>query len=147
MGTVSSSNDEWLELFNPTSSSADISEWQLKSLTDNSPDVAIGASKSIEPFGFFLFERTADTTVSDISADQIYTGALSNNGEVLELRDKNGNLQDLVSSSADGWYAGENDGKYLMERIDPASQGDNPANWAANNGITRNGLDAPPVIR
>jgi hypothetical protein len=143
MGTATSSDDEWLELYNITSKSVDLSGWRFHSLTgdDPSPNIVF-ASKSIEPFGFFLLERTNDTTVSDISADQVYTGALSNSGEVLELRDKNGDLQDLVSKSADGWYAGKNDGKYTMERINPTKVGDNPANWATNNGVTVNGHDA-----
>lgn len=142
MGTATSSNDEWLELYNPSSVSVDVSGWRLRSLTDNSPDITI-ATASIDSYGFFLLERTDDTTISDILADQIYTGALSNNGEVLELRDKNGSFQDLVSKSADGkWYAGENDGKYTMERINPAKAGNDLTNWATNNGIIRNGLDA-----
>jgi len=37
----------------------------------------------ITAHGFYLLERTDDTTVSDIGADQIYTGGLNNNGETL----------------------------------------------------------------
>ena len=155
MGTAISSDDEWLELYNVSSKSVNLTGWRLCSLTGEnpSPDITF-ASKSIEPFGFFLLERTDDTTVSDIISDkiasgQIYTGALNNDGEVLELRDKNGNLSDLVSKSTDGWYAGKNDkaddeswARFTMERINPAKAGNDPTNWASNNGIIRNGHDA-----
>ena len=150
MGTNESDNDEWLELYNTSSESVDLTGWRLRSLTGEnpSPDIVF-ASKSIEPFGFFLLERTGDTTISDISASQIYTGGLNNDGEVLELRDKNGNLSDLVSKSTDGWHAGENKKadddswqRSSMERIDPAKAGADPANWASNNGVIRNGHDA-----
>ena len=145
MGTGSAatlSSDEWLELYNTTSSSVDVSGWRLKSLTDNSPDIIILASKTIEPFGFFLMERTSDDTISDISADQIYTGNLNDGGEILELRDKEGNLQDLVSKSNDGWYAGDKITRSSMERIDPLKHGDDPQNWSTNNGLTCNGKNA-----
>ena len=153
MGTVASPNDEWLELYNTSSKSVDLSGWHLHSLTgkDPDPDITI-TSKSIEPFGFFLLERKSseenpDGTVSDISADQIYTGALSDSGEVLELRDRDGNLQDLTGSVASGsvlaWYGkGDKKTRSSMERIDPLKPGNDPTNWATNDGITRNGRDA-----
>jgi len=151
MGTVASPNDEWLELYNTSSESVDLSGWRLRSLTDNTPDI-IFASKSIEPFGFFLLERTDDNTISDIISDkvangQIYTGGLNDAGEVLELRDRDGNLQDLTGSVASGsvlaWYGkGAKETRSSMERIDPLKPGNDPTNWATNDGITRNGHDA-----
>ena len=150
MGTEESDGDEWLELYNTSSKSVDLTGWHLGSLTGEnpSPDIVF-ASKSIDPFGFFLLERTNDTTISDISASQIYTGGLNNDGEVLELRDKNGSLSDLVSKSTDGWYAGKNDkaddenwARFTMERINPVKAGNDSTNWATNNGVIRNGHDA-----
>lgn len=151
-GTTALSSDEWIELYNLSSVSVDITGWRLKSLTNSDPDITIGASKSIGPFGFFLLERKSsddnpDGTVSDISADWIYTGALNDGGEVLELRDKDDNLQDLAGSVASGsilaWYGkGDKSSRSSMERIDPAKVGDNSANWATNNGVTVNGKDA-----
>ncbi len=148
MGTATSSSDEWLELYNTSSKSVDISGWTLKAL-DGTPKVSI-ASKSIDPFSFYLLERTNDKTISDIFADQIYTGALDNSGEVLELRDKSSKLQDIVSKSSDGsWYAGSNgstgsppQAKSSMERKDPLKSGKDSSNWGTNNGITKNGKDA-----
>lgn len=141
-GTAILSSDEWLELYNTTSLPIDVGGWRLRSITDNSPNITI-ASKTIEPYGFFLLERTSDDTISDISADQVYTGNLNDTGEALELRDNDGVLQDLVSVSDDGkWYAGEKATRSTMERIDPLKPGNDPTNWVTNNGLITNGLNA-----
>lgn len=141
MGTATSSADEWMELYNATGNPIDLSGWTLKSLTGSNPDPIIVLSGIIQPFGYFLLERTNDTTISDISADQIYTGALSDSGEILELRDASGNLHDRVSNTG-GWYVGNKIGRFSMERIDSKQTGDNASNWKTNDGITKNGHDA-----
>jgi len=144
MGTASSSSDEWLELYNTTSVSTDISGWTLKA-QDGTPNISL-ASKSIDPFGFYLLERTSDDTISDITADwygSFGVGGLKNDGEILELRDGGGNLQDIVSKSSGGsWYAGDNPNKKTMERINPLASGSDSGNWGNNNGVIKNGADA-----
>ena len=141
MGTNASANDEWIELYNTSSKSVELTGWTLQA-QDGTPDISLSPI-SIGPFGFYLLERTSDSTISDTSASQIYTGALSNTGENLELRDAAGNLQDLVSKPTSGdWYAGNNTSKSSMERINPKTRGDEPLNWGTNNGTTKNGLDA-----
>ncbi len=143
-GTTASAFDEWIELYNTSSQSVDVSGWTLEA-QDGTPNISL-ASKSIDPFSFYLLERTTDdTTISDISADQMYTGALENVGEILELRDRDNSLIDSVgsqgvSSSLD-WYAGDRNNRVTMERIDPGQDGTDPLNWSPNDLITRNGLD------
>lgn len=144
MGTGASANDEWIELYNTSSKSIDISDWVLKAV-DGTPDIVF-ASASIGPFDYYLLERTDDTTISDILADQIYTDALKNSGEVLELRDFNGDLHDVVglvasgSGESESWYEGDNATKSTMERKDP-KLGNISTNWHTNDNITKNGLD------
>jgi hypothetical protein len=144
MGTATSSSDEWIELHNTTKNPVDLTGWKLVSLTDNSPNITF--SGSISPLGFFLLERTDDSTISDILADQTpYTGALKNNPdcEVLTLYDQNNNVIDKTVCLGNGnWPAGDNSTKHTMERIDPRASGENSTNWQNNNGITINGLDA-----
>lgn len=138
------SNDEWLELYNPTSSPVNVGGWRLKSLTDNSPNIVL-ASRTVDPSGFLLLERTNDKVISDIAADQIYTGNLKDEGEVLELRDRNGDIVDVVgdqTASVSPWYAGDKTTRSSMERIDPLKPGSDKANWATNNGIMRNGFNS-----
>jgi len=140
MGTQASSDDEWMELLNTTGQPIDLTGWTLRAV-DGTPEITL--SGTINPYNFFLLERTDDTTIKDHPAHQIYTGALSNLGEDLELRDSNGNLIDLVSAATNGgWFAGDNTTKASMERIDPNVSGNNPNNWETNDGITVYGLDA-----
>jgi hypothetical protein len=83
MGTTASSADEWIERYNNTGSPVDPSGWAL-SAADGSPSIPL--SDSIPGGGHFLLERTDDTTVPDVSADQTYSGGLGNDGEDLFLR-------------------------------------------------------------
>lgn len=99
MGTTNSSSDEWIELYNPDATNVDLSGWNL-SATDGSPTIDL--SGTISAGGYFLLERTDDTTVPNISADQIYTGALSNGGETLHLTNVTGTIVDSVDGK-DSW--------------------------------------------
>lgn len=103
MGTDISPNDEWLELYNDEDSSVSLDGWTLIA-TDGAPSITL--SGSIDGNGYFLLERTDDTTVPDVSADQIFTGALGNEGETLMLKDANNVTVDTVSA-ASGWPAGD----------------------------------------
>ncbi len=114
MGTNISANDEWIELYNSTNLPISLDGWQLVA-QDETPKINL--SGTIPANGFYLLERTDDNTLPDISADQIYTGALNNIGEKLELYDNSGNLIDLVDCSS-GWLAGDNVTKQTMERVE-----------------------------
>jgi len=140
MGTAYSYNDEWIELYNNSNSPIDLTGWGLKAV-DGSPDISLVGT--IPAKSYFLLERTDDETIRDLEADQIYTGALENIGEDLELRDASDNLVDSVPCETNGgWFAGENNGAYTMERIESGSSGTTKNNWHTNDGITRNGADA-----
>lgn len=141
-GTAANSNNEWIELYNNTDQEIDLTGWRLKS-DDGSPDLELRGA--IPPGGFFLLERTDDSTISDIPADQVYKGALTNSGESLRLFDPQGELIDSANGDGGPWPGGT-DGNgsppyATMERIDP-SLPDTDDNWGRNDGQTRNGLDA-----
>ena len=112
MGTTVSANDEWIELYNDTESPMNLNGWQMVS-QDGTPKINL--SGTIPAHGFYLLERTDDTTVPNVPADRIYSGALGNAGETLELYDNFGNLIDRVDGSG-GWSAGDNSTKQTMER-------------------------------
>jgi len=130
MGTATSSYDEWIELYNKASQSIDLTNWLLEA-EDGTPSIVLTASISAN--GYYLLERTDDTTISNINADQIYTGDLHNSGENLFLKDNNGNIIDQVDC-ADGWFAGDNDEKRTMEKSENG--------WQTYSGSGSGALDA-----
>jgi len=139
-GSLASSSDEWIELFSNSDQPIDLTGWRLIA-EDGSPSIVL--SGTITANGYFLLERTNDFTVSDIPADIIYTGALSNLGEGLKLLDRSSNTIDQVDFSENGWHAGSASPDYLtMERIDPLQEGTKETNWNSNDGAIRNGRDA-----
>lgn len=122
MGTTTDANDEWIELLNNTGSAIDLTGWTLIA-ADGTPSIVLAGT--IPAGGHFLLERTDDNSVPGVTADQIYTGALGNAGEVLTLRDGGNAIQDSV----DAWYAGNNTTKATMQRVDPQVAGTVSTNW------------------
>ncbi len=126
MGTTASANDEWIELFNNTSAAIDLTGWTLVA-ADGTPSIAIPSGTPLIPAGgHYLLERTDDGSVPGVAADHIYTGALGNAGEILELRDGLGVLQDSVNA----WYAGNNTTKATMDRVAPLQPGTAASSWS-----------------
>ena len=128
MGTTASANDEWIELHNPTSAAVNITGWLLAA-GDGTPSILL--SGTIPPGGYFLLERTDDTSVPGVTADQIYTGALSNTGENLTLQDELGNVIDTLNNSS-GWFSGHNEARVPMLRLDAAAAANLPDDWTYN---------------
>jgi hypothetical protein len=139
-GTAASTADEWIELYNNTAA-IDLTGWVL---TDDG-DINITLSGTITANGYFLLECTDDTTISDVPADQIYTGSLLDDGETLVLRDGANAIVDTANNNGGAWPSGTTGSGSppfaSMERIDPLAA-DSDANWSTNDGVTRNGLDA-----
>ncbi len=125
MGTENSANDEWIELYNNSDSSINLDGWRLEA-NDGSPKIEL--TGTVLSNSFYLLERTDDDTLPEISADLIYTSAIGNNGENLKLFDNQNNLIDQVNCS-DGWFAGDNQAKQTMERVNPLIEGNNSQNW------------------
>ncbi len=134
-GTHASSSDEWIELHNLGSSEFVLDGWVLS----DGGDISVSLGGAIGPYGYFLLERTNDETVSDIAADQIYTGSLRNSGERLELYGPAGELIDSANADGGGWPAGDAPSRYSMER---RGGSDISGNWASFTGFGGNGVDA-----
>jgi len=124
MGTETSYYDEWIELYNNNDFPVVLSGWKLKVAGES---LKINLSKEIPAKGFYLLERTDESTLPEFTANQIYNGALSNQGERLELYDNYGNLIDFVDCSV-GWFAGDNKTKQTMERKNSKNSG-TKINW------------------
>ncbi len=139
MGTQANYNDEWIELYNLTGDSIDLTNWKLRAI-DGTPQIVLQGR--ILPHGYFVLERSDDQTISDYPADQIYTGTLGNDGEHLILEDPFGSVMDQVNCSS-GWFAGQNSPvKFSMEKKHPWAPSSSASSWGDNNGIIKNGLDA-----
>ena len=126
MGTTTDANDEWLELYNNTSADIDLNNWKLAS-QDGSPTVIL--TGTIPAHGYYLLERTDDTSTPQL-ADQIYTGALNNTGEVLTLTDHLAGTIDVVGVFGNPWFAGNNTTKATMARTVITGDGTLASSWS-----------------
>lgn len=134
-GTLASSNDEWIELFNPGTDTISLDGWTL----EDGDDLHISLHGSLPPYGYYLLERTDDNTVADVAADQIYTGNLHNGGETLWLRGPNGAVVDSANQAGGSWPAGDSSSRASMERI---GGDDLPGDWSTWNGLGAMAHDA-----
>lgn len=112
MGTSVSANNEWLEIYNDGAEPLSLSGYSLEWGSASSPKT-VSLSGSMPAGGYFLLERTDDDSVSGIPADLIYTGALSNSGEVINIKKEGATIFTLDASG--GWPAGDNSTKETMQ--------------------------------
>ncbi|MFH1375386.1 MAG: lamin tail domain-containing protein, partial [Patescibacteria group bacterium] len=115
MGSVDSANDEWIEIFNTTANkNFDFTGWKIMA-ADGTPEIELAGQ--INASEFFLLERTDDDSAPGVAANQIFTGGLGNDGEVLILLDSAGTEIDRVDGS-DSWsLGGDNNSKKTLVRI------------------------------
>ncbi len=132
-GTHASSGDEWIELYNPGEAAIPLEGWLL---TDGG-DIAVLLQGTLSPGGYYLLERTDDSTIINIEADLIYSGSLSNSGESLSLHDAAGALIDSANASGGSWPAGSAAARDSMER-----GGGGGSNWRSFTGYHGLGKDA-----
>jgi len=144
-GTAASSTDEWIELQNLGDVAIELTGWQLAfgdtliPLGEAGEDTLEARTIILEPGAFLILERTDESSISDIAADVLYKGPLSNSGILLELRDPEGVVVDSVAPLETGWTAGSaGDGEPPYCTMERTGLGE----WTSNNSIIRNGLDA-----
>ncbi|MBI2628250.1 MAG: lamin tail domain-containing protein [Candidatus Niyogibacteria bacterium] len=141
MGTASSTEDEWIELYNRTNHAINLNNWVLR-VSDNRPYIPL--SGIISAKGYYLLERADDKTISDIGADLVYGNdgadwALNNTGiETLILSYASTTIDSTPLAS---WPAGTISNYRTMERYDPDISGEELSNWGTNITIIRNSKD------
>jgi hypothetical protein len=121
MGSGTSSNDEWIELKNNSTSTVSLGGWQLIGRNTNDDEIKISVffeqNDIIEPFSFFILERTNDDSVPDIPADKVFSGGINDSDFRLELLNNDCLLIDSVEGIP-SWPAGQkNPEKRTMERL------------------------------
>lgn len=115
MGAQNGPNSEWIELKNASGNAVSVGGWHLLDATGRLSITF--AAQTIAPNGFYLAERTDDSSVPTVTADSIYVGALSNSGAWLKLFDSSCALVDEINAAA-GWsaFGGDNQTKQTLER-------------------------------
>lgn len=124
-GSDTSSYDEWIELYNNTSSSITLSGWVITIDSGTTTDVEL--SGTIPAKGYYLMERNDDDSVPGIAADLIYSGGLNNTGTRLILVGPSGNTIDQTPDS--NWVAGKSSPKIAMARKEYTVDGALESSW------------------
>ncbi|MFZ2253446.1 MAG: lamin tail domain-containing protein [Minisyncoccia bacterium] len=96
MGTDTDANNEWIELYNLDGSPTDLTGWTLS----DGGSVLIALSGTLPSHGVGVLERTDDDTLPG-AAFLIYSGALSNGGGTLILRNAEGGVSDEAVGGTD----------------------------------------------
>ena len=101
-GTGNSGLD-FIEIYNPTGSSVDISGWRLKKRTKTGSESSINVFDSgaiIPAYGFFLWANSKDGFADLIYADEKSTASIAANNSIAFI-DNDGNLIDAVAWGVD----------------------------------------------
>src|SRR5258706_6390950 len=113
-GTGASTSDQWIELYNPTANLINLNGWILRAV-DGTPNIPL-ANVTLTAGQYYLLERTADTTVSDVPAKQIFTGAIGTFNEILQIYNATGTCVDNANTNGGFWPAGNSSTHATMER-------------------------------
>jgi len=125
--------EEYVELYNPTTSTIDISGWMVE---DASSSYIIPAGSTIAPESYFTLARNGDTFLADYNKT-VDVGdlsiSLSNSGEQITLKDDNGIEIDFVAweNFVIGWDIVANTGK-TIQRVPVNADTDTDSEWISN---------------
>src|SRR3989344_2403681 len=113
-GDNESASNEWIEIKNNSGRVLGLNGWQILS-GDGNVKIIFKEENKISSGELYLLERTDDNSVPDVTADMIYSGALSSSGAALKIFDADCNLSDELDASKK-WPAGNSAARKTMER-------------------------------
>lgn len=122
--------DEFLELRNTSVNPVNLAGWCIDGI-----DFCFDASAAIPGNGFLVLtsDATRFQTTYGFAPDYLYTGKLSNDGEVLTLKNASSAVMDQVGYLEGGEWPTMADGEGpSLERIVGDSGGNTPRNWRAS---------------
>lgn len=114
MGSVGDANAEWIELLNNAGVAVSLAGWQLRT-ESGKISLTFSSDTHLSFSGYALLERTDDESVPGVQADAVYTGALANTGERIQLFDHRCVLVDELDARS-GWPGGESAARKTLER-------------------------------
>lgn len=135
MGSDTSSADQWIELYNTTSDSIDISNWRIENALQSGDTLIIGNGNTIPGDGYLLITRypnggSGDNSSLNILPDYIRSDMNlknSSNGHLV-LKDTDEIVID--EAKGDSWPDGTNDAtKQSMQRKSMPGDGLLADNW------------------
>src|SRR3989344_2551868 len=123
---------EWLELYNQKDESISLVGWKIE-LWRETLDWSLELKGIIPAKSYFLIVASDKAFENyDLNYSNL-GGKLNNSGQRVVLKDGLGNITDSLDCFAyKKWFAGNNETKQTMERINPAVSGNNPSNWQAS---------------
>lgn len=140
-GSQDSSGDEWIELYNNSPNSIDLTGWKI--IDDDTSEYLL--SGTINAFEYFLIEDPEEATSA--LSDQVIAISLANTGDSLKLVDQNNVEIDIVNSIGTSWFAGSSATYGTMERISANVSGDLAENWQTSEFVSANtGRSGSPIL-
>ncbi len=143
-GSTASSNDEWIELYNTTASSIDITDWRIEGAATSGSDLTI-SDGIIPAHGYFLianYAANSESSTLNVTPDMVDSSlSLSNSGAQYTLYDDTDNIIDTADDGSGVPLAGENGiVKKSMERNRVIADGTLATSW--HTATTSVGFDA-----
>lgn len=135
---------EFIELYNPNQTTTlDVSGYYFSSGVEYT--FPVGSTIPAGGFAVVAIDSVAFENVFGIPALQWQSGALSNSGEAISLRDASGFVADTVFYDDNvSWPSEADEGGASLVLCDLTSDNNDPANWAASTndiGFNSNSLD------
>jgi len=142
-GGKGKSNNDFIELYNPTNLTIDLSGWQIKRRTQ-SPSTGLSVESSINrfskgkiipPYGYFLWANSKDDFHLKIEADEWTTAILTEDNSIALFDDKK-NLIDAVA------WGSDHDNLFVEIKPYPVNPGPNQSLERKPGGGQGNGEDS-----
>ena len=145
--------DDWIELYNPNTSTINISNWIIKD-EDDTHIFIIPEGTQIEGEDYLVIVKSINDFVS-ISPNIPYLGELGfgfGGSDAIRLYDQNGTLQDSVFyQSTVPWPSCADETGYTLELISPELNNELPENWdcinlgGSPNNTNYNSIQSSPL--
>ena len=130
--------EDWIELYNPTHTTTDISRWLFKDENDDHV-YTIPANTTLDPDQYLVLSKDTTAFKSAFPDVNDYIGdlgfGLSGGGELIRLFDSNGVLMDMVEYDDSAPWPEEADGEgATLELLSPSYDNSLAASWSASEG-------------